>query len=82
MGAHFEAVIEGVLLMAPLDSRNTHVGFNLISVQVCAEDLANYCQKNPTFLYLLLLFVSHKQCYLRRMNLIGLSKKLEAVMNK
>ena len=33
-GAHFEILIEGVL-MAPLDSRCTQVGFNLISVQVC-----------------------------------------------
>ena len=31
--AHFDALIEGVL-MAPLDSRYTQVGFNLISVQV------------------------------------------------
>ena len=31
--AHFEACIEGVLI-APLDSRYTQVGFNLISVQV------------------------------------------------
>ena len=35
MGAHFEALIEGIL-MAPLDSRYTQVGFNLISVQVCS----------------------------------------------
>ena len=35
MGAHFEALDEGVLV-APLDSRYTKVGFNLISVQVCA----------------------------------------------
>ena len=34
MGAHFEALIEGVL-MASLDSRYTQVGFNFISVQVC-----------------------------------------------
>ena len=34
MGAHFEALIEGVL-MAPLDSRYSQVGFNLMSVQVC-----------------------------------------------
>ena len=34
MGAHFEALTEGVL-MAPLDPRYTQVGFNLISVQVC-----------------------------------------------
>ena len=33
-GARFEALIEGVL-MAPLDSGYTQVGFNLISVQVC-----------------------------------------------
>ena len=34
MGAHFEALDEGILLV-PLDSRYTQVGFNLISVQVC-----------------------------------------------
>ena len=34
VGAHFEALIEGVL-MAPLDPRYTQVGFNLICVQVC-----------------------------------------------
>ena len=34
VGAHFEALDEG-LLVAPLDSRYTQVGFNLISVQVC-----------------------------------------------
>ena len=34
MGAHFEALDEGVLLV-PLDPRYTKVGFNLISVQVC-----------------------------------------------
>ena len=33
VGAHFEALIGGVL-MAPLDSRYTQVGFNMISVQV------------------------------------------------
>ena len=33
MGAHFEALDEGVLLV-PLDPRYTQVGFNLISVQV------------------------------------------------
>ena len=32
--ACFKTLIEGVL-MAPLDSRYTQVGFNLISVQVC-----------------------------------------------
>ena len=32
MGAHFEALDEGVLLV-PLDTRYTQVGFNLISVQ-------------------------------------------------
>ena len=36
MGAHFEALIEGVL-MAPMDSRYTQVGLNLISVQVCMD---------------------------------------------
>ena len=34
VGAHFEALDEGVLLV-PLDPRCTQVGFNLISVQVC-----------------------------------------------
>ena len=34
MGAHFKALLEGVL-MAPLDSRYTQVGFNYISVQLC-----------------------------------------------
>ena len=34
MGAHFEALDEGVLLV-PLDPRYTQIGFNLISVQVC-----------------------------------------------
>ena len=33
VGAHFEALIEGVL-MAPMDSRYSQVGFNLVSVQV------------------------------------------------
>ena len=33
VGPLFEALIEGVLLV-PLDSRYTQVGFNLISVQV------------------------------------------------
>ena len=33
MGAHFEALDEGVLLV-PLDPRNTQVGLNLIFVQV------------------------------------------------
>ena len=36
VGPHFEALDEGVLLM-PLDSRYTQVGFNLISVQVCSR---------------------------------------------
>ena len=34
MGARFEVLDEGVL-MAPLDTRYTQVGFNSISVQVC-----------------------------------------------
>ena len=34
MGAHFEALPEGVL-MASLDLRYIQVGLNLISVQVC-----------------------------------------------
>ena len=34
MGARFEALTEGVL-KALLDSRYTHVGFNIISVQAC-----------------------------------------------
>ena len=33
-GARLEALIKSVL-MAPLDSRYTQVGFNLVSVQVC-----------------------------------------------
>ena len=36
VGAHFEALDEGVLLML-LNPRYTQVGFNLISVQVCDE---------------------------------------------
>ena len=38
MGAHFEALYEGVLV-APLESRYTQVGFNLISVHVCYIDV-------------------------------------------
>ena len=34
VGARFKSLKEGVL-MAPLDSRYTQVGFNLISFQVC-----------------------------------------------
>ena len=34
VGAHFEALVEGVLV-APLDSRYSHVGFNPISAQEC-----------------------------------------------
>ena len=41
VGAHFEALIEGVL-MAPLDSRYTQVGFHLISAQVCAGLLTSW----------------------------------------
>ena len=40
MGAHFEALTEGVL-MAPLDSRYTQVVFKLITVQVCASIFFN-----------------------------------------
>ena len=36
MGAHFEALDEGNLLM-PLEPRYTQVGFNLLSVQVCFQ---------------------------------------------
>ena len=36
MGAHFEALDDGVLLV-PLDPRYTQVGFNLVPVQVCAS---------------------------------------------
>ena len=43
MGARFEALVDGVL-MAPLDSRYNQVGFNLVSVQVCAPNLT----ENPT----------------------------------
>ena len=46
MGARFEALIEGVL-MAPLDSRYTQVGFNLISVQVCMTKTAGGGQRMP-----------------------------------
>ena len=38
MGAHLEALDEGVLLV-PLDSRYTQVGFNFASVQVCLSSL-------------------------------------------
>ena len=34
VGAHFEALDEGVLLV-PLDHKYTQVGFNLVSDQVC-----------------------------------------------
>ena len=33
VGAHFEVLMKGIL-MAPLNSRYTQVGYNLISVQV------------------------------------------------
>ena len=36
MGARFEALDEGILLV-PSDPRYTQVGFNLISVQVCLD---------------------------------------------
>ena len=36
MGAHFEALDEGVLLV-PSDPRYTPVGFNLVCVQVCGS---------------------------------------------
>ena len=36
MGAHFEALGEGVLLV-PFDPRYIEVGFNLVSVQVCTS---------------------------------------------
>ena len=48
MGAHFEALDEDVLLV-PLDPRYTHVGFNLVSVQVW--DALNLSQ--PQTLYLI-----------------------------
>ena len=38
VGANFKALGEGVLV-TPLDSRYTQVGFNLISVQVCFPPL-------------------------------------------
>ena len=38
MGAHFEALDEGVLLV-PFDSRFTQVGFNVISVEVCLTNI-------------------------------------------
>ena len=40
-GAHFKAINEGIL-MAPLDSRYTQVGFNLISAQVCLPRIQRY----------------------------------------
>ena len=40
MGAHIEALDEGVLLVL-LDPRYTQVGFNLMSVQVCTASNAN-----------------------------------------
>ena len=36
MGAHFEALDEGVRVL-PLEPRYTHIGFNLVSVQVCCK---------------------------------------------
>ena len=47
MGARFKALTEGVL-MAPLDSRYTQVGFNIVSVQVCADYKKKYFAKSPT----------------------------------
>ena len=48
MGAHFEALIEDILV-APLDSRDTQVGFNLISVQVCLASF--YCHTKLRFYF-------------------------------
>ena len=57
MGARFEALIEGVL-MAPLDSRYTQVGFNLISVQVCVVRTTD-CKEGKIFQ---LVFSLHSGC--------------------
>ena len=44
MGAHFKALDEGVLLVT-LDPRYTQVGFNLVSVQVCALPVFNFLKR-------------------------------------
>ena len=48
MGAHFEALDEGVFLV-PLDHRYTQVGFNLVSIQVCGYPLKNWIHSNCCF---------------------------------
>ena len=48
MGAHFEALNEGVLLV-PLDPRYTQVGFNIISVQVCSSRRSVFCAAKLLF---------------------------------
>ena len=48
MGAHFEALDEGILLV-PLDPRYTQVGFNLIYDQVCIHYRS--CFDNPCFVF-------------------------------
>ena len=48
MGAHFKALDEGVLLV-PLDPRYTQIGFNLISVQVCARGAREYAAAFNSF---------------------------------
>ena len=53
MGAHFEALDEGVLLV-PLDPRYTQVGFNPISVQVC-----NTVGRHLSFLEIEAMFQCH-----------------------
>ena len=55
MGAHFEALDEGVLLV-PLDPRYTQVGFNLISVQVCIGDDLDSSRHRQ---YLVLVLIGH-----------------------
>ena len=48
MGAHFEALDEGVLRV-PLDPRYTQVGFNLISVQVCLNKTISCFQMSVVY---------------------------------
>ena len=50
VAAHFKGLAEGVLV-APLDSRYTQVGFNLISVQVCNSSICVLEVKMHKFLF-------------------------------
>ena len=50
MGAHFKALVEGVL-MAPLDSRYTQVSFNLVFVQVCQLPMFVYYSEVAILLF-------------------------------